>query len=473
MPTLDFQTAFLIIGLFYLVLPAFTWVVLANHRTKQIVLWCAGGIGVAIFSILFGLRSHLPEWLTAVAGMLFIWIGNAMRILSLRMDLRVSMRMTPLILVVAAFLSVTAYLHYGLQDFVLRTQFTALTHSFLIGYIAWLAWRLSNMESSHNARWISAVYALVSLAYFIRWLSLQGADAASLPLNSVGSTQILVLSGLLSAVIGHLGYVGLVLERSRKRELEATSQKAREEETHRLGQQIARLDRQRSLGELSASLGHEINQPLATILTHVQVLQRGLQTNKFEPGQVLELLDKIANNTRRASQIIERIRNYIRPSEIKLKAVDLNQVFDEVFELISHEAERHQIRLVHPEKPAPVWVNGDSIQISQIVLNILRNAIEATVQSSHREIRVICEQDDTFARLSVRDNGPGLPPEVLAHAGSPFFTTKPNGLGMGLTISRSIAQQHGGSLHLHNAAPGEPTGATAELVLPLRKKTCP
>jgi C4-dicarboxylate-specific signal transduction histidine kinase len=143
--------------------------------------------------------------------------------------------------------------------------------------------------------------------------------------------------------------------------------------------------------------------------------------------------------------------------------VDLNRTVHEVAELIAAEARSRQVKLVFAEPAAPVLVAGDPIQLSQIVLNVLRNAIEALQQVVHREIHIASTRADGRVILQIRDSGPGLAAEVLAQVGSPFFTTKPSGLGMGISISRSIAQQHGGTLTLANAESG---GARVTLDLP-------
>jgi C4-dicarboxylate-specific signal transduction histidine kinase len=277
------------------------------------------------------------------------------------------------------------------------------------------------------------------------------------------STKLIAITVLLSSVVGHFGYVGLKLDRSMRRELKAAADKARDEENRRLGEQIAQLDRQRSLGEMSASLGHELNQPLTAILTNAQVAKRGLQAGRFQVEQFTEFLDKIIQNTQRASQIIERIRGFIRPTATRSEPVDLTLIVREVAELIAAEARSHKVALVFADQASPLLVAGDPIQISQIVLNVLRNAIEALQQVAHREIHIVCLRADGQVVLRIRDSGPGLAPEVLAQVGSPFFTTKSSGLGMGISISRSIAVQHGGTLSITNAEGG---GAVVELKLP-------
>lgn len=262
--------------------------------------------------------------------------------------------------------------------------------------------------------------------------------------------------------IGHFGYVGLALDRSMRREVKTAAALARDEESRRLGEQIAQLDRQRSLGEMSASLGHELNQPLTAILTNAQVARRGLLAGRFDTAQLTEFIDKIIQNTQRASQIIDRIRGFIRPVATRREPVNLVSVTREVIDLVADAAKSRKINLSLAPDGQPVWVTGDSIQLSQIVLNVVRNACEAVSQMTNREIRIAIFNRDGRAILQIRDTGPGLAPEVLSQAGNPFFTTKSSGLGMGLSISRSIAEQHGGTLTIANADSG---GAQVDLDL--------
>lgn len=261
--------------------------------------------------------------------------------------------------------------------------------------------------------------------------------------------------------------MGLALDRYRRREIKAVESRVRDEETLRLGKQIAQLDRQRSLGELSASLGHELNQPLAAIQTNAQVAKRGLLKGSFAPEQLDGILDKIIYNTQRASQIIERIRDFIRPSESRCEPVDLNQVVFEVSGLIADEAKRREVTFVFSLAGQPILVMGDPIQFSQILLNVFRNAIDALMSVEKRQVTVVCSRQADRAVVTVRDSGPGFTPETLKQVGMPFFTTKPNGLGMGLSISRTIAVQHGGMLLFGNVDIEYGGGAQVTLNLPI------
>lgn len=264
--------------------------------------------------------------------------------------------------------------------------------------------------------------------------------------------------------------VGRHADRMARRELKTAADRARFEERRYLGEQIAQLDRQRSLGELSASLGHELIQPLTAILTNAQVVQRGLQSGRFDVQQHTEFNRSIILNTKRAAEIIERIRTFIRPSAMRLEPVDLRDVAHDVASLVASDVRRNKVVLDMTGCEPGCRVMGDPIQLSQIVLNVFRNALDAMGQSTERQLRVSSALMGGRAILRMDDTGPGLTPEDLAKVGTPFFTTKTAGLGMGISISRAIAGQHGGSLTLANGPQG---GCMVVLNLPAIAATSP
>jgi len=326
--------------------------------------------------------------------------------------------------------------------------------------------------------WLSGVYALLVCGGLVRiWPLLTQAPEDPTMVAGGWYTLILVITVITAAVVGHFGYVGLVLDRVRRREVALTAERVRDEERRQLSQQIAHLDRQRSLGELSSSLAHEINQPLGAIVTHVHVGKRGIETGQLGMDKLASVLEKIGASAVRASQIIDRIRGYIKPSAADMQAVNLVQVIESVTALVEHDVDKRGVRLQLQAPPSGVWVRGDAIQLSQIVLNGLRNALEALQTIERPQIRIECFRRAGQSIVRIEDNGPGLTTEQLAHVGQPFFTSKPHGLGVGFSISRTIAQQHGGSLTLENlaavtAAPAPALadapvhGAVLELALP-------
>jgi C4-dicarboxylate-specific signal transduction histidine kinase len=458
----DVRTAFLILGLLYLLLPTITWMVLAGQRSTPIALWCWGGLLVGMAAIFISQVSLLPPWVSIGLGGLVFFLSGFARIQSLCLDLGRPWRWRWIVLSALLITMILLGLHYGLEDHTPRKQFFSVIAAVQLAYLAALAWRIGRNEESRNAYWIAWAYALAAAAFLLRLFYLIGDHTATMVDEGV-SAQLLSITMLLAVVVGHFGYIGLHLDRSMRRELKAEVNRVRNEERHHLGEQIAQLDRSRALGELAASLGHELNQPLTATLTNAQVAKRGLQGGRFNTDQLTEFLDKIVHNTQRASQIIERIRNFIRPSKAICEPVNLNRVVLEVNELVADEARNHQVRIEFVPHPHPLMVTGDPIQLSQIILNVVRNAIEALSQVVRRELQIRCDSANDRAILRFRDSGPGLTEVALAQVGTPFFTTKSAGLGMGLSISRSIAIQHGGTLTIANADGG---GAIVELDLP-------
>ena len=244
-------------------------------------------------------------------------------------------------------------------------------------------------------------------------------------------------------------------QRSRRHQLEM--------EGRLLSDQIDQLDRQRSLGQMSTSLGHELNQPLTAILSNAQALQMGLRTGQMETAKFEELLGRVVHNTRRAGDIIERIRSYIRPNQTEQRRVDMQQLVLDALDLMAADARQHQVLFKFVAAENPIHVRGDVIQLSQVLLNVLRNAIEALQQVALREIEIQISAVQEQTTLTITDTGPGLPAQDLEKVGTPFFSTKDNGLGLGLSISRNIMAKHQGTLRIANA---DPLGVCVTLTLP-------
>ncbi len=467
MPELHISTALMIVGAMYLLLPSITWLVLALQRSTQVALWCGGGLMIGVASILAGMPAKLPGFLGVSLPVYLLLVANFARIQSLRLDLGVPLSGRTMLVALVSILAGFEFVHLGLQDAVWRIRFSASMNAALVFYLAALALRIGKAEQSRSALWISGVYSLVGISFLLRVVTVDASAAIVLMSSTDWSTRLLVLSALLSSVMGHVGYVGLALDRSMRRELQAAVDQARDEESRRLSAQIAHLDRQRSLGEMSAALAHEVKQPLMAILTNAQVAQRGVQSGNVDAARLGTFLDKIVHNTQRASQIIERVRNFIQPSDAQSQPLLLNHVLQEVVALVADEARHQGVNIQLPATLPDVWVNGDAVALSQVLLNVFQNAIQAMSESTRREITVACIVDPTHVKLRVMDSGPGLTTAAATQAGMPFFTTKPGGLGMGLCISQTITRQHHGTLTLRNTTAEIGGGAIAELTLPL------
>jgi two-component system sensor kinase FixL len=220
---------------------------------------------------------------------------------------------------------------------------------------------------------------------------------------------------------------------------------------------------------MTASLAHQLNQPLAAIMTNAQAAGRMLNTALPDVDEVRAILRDIVRDDRRASDVIDRLRQLLRKGELEMRAVGLTTAIREVVELLGSEAIIRNIAIALDFSREPVFVHGDRVQLQQVILNLLHNAMEAmTDDRPARGVSVTCRDDGEIVTVCVRDSGPGLRAGTEEAVFEPFYTTKSGGMGMGLSIVRSIVEAHGGSIRAENAASG---GAAVEFQLPLASAT--
>jgi C4-dicarboxylate-specific signal transduction histidine kinase len=269
---------------------------------------------------------------------------------------------------------------------------------------------------------------------------------------------------LLSVVVGHLSYIGLIVERNKKKELDYLIDKARQEEADRLNVKIMHLDRQRSLGMVAMSFSHELNQPLNGVFLSAEVALRGLKHQKLTADQHLELLERMLVNIQHAKKILHRLGSVMRSNSTAYQIVNLNKVIDNVLYLVRPLTESYAVTIQVSSLPE-ISVRGDALSLSQAVLNIVRNALEAVQGHESRIIRIALRLVDEEIWLSVEDSGDGFSAQVLKEVGQAMVTTKQEGLGMGLCITQNIVEQHHGRMMYANHR--APAGATVTMILPL------
>jgi PAS domain S-box-containing protein len=246
---------------------------------------------------------------------------------------------------------------------------------------------------------------------------------------------------------------------------DVTEQKRAELEAAEQRRELAHLGRVVSLGELSGALAHELSQPLAAILTNARAAQRLLTSDPSNVAEVHEILEDIAEDDRRAGGVIHRLRALLRKGEMQLQSLDLNGVVVEVLELMHSELIQRRVFAETRLAPSLPWVSVDRVQVQQVLLNLIVNACEAMPAERPGEQRltiVTALTDEGAVRLSMTDEGSGIPEGLIERVFEPFVTSKRHGVGLGLTICRSIVTAHGGRLWAVNNPEG---GATFHLVL--------
>ena len=228
--------------------------------------------------------------------------------------------------------------------------------------------------------------------------------------------------------------------------------------------ELARANRISTVGELTASIAHEINQPLGAIRANAETMELMLRSSSPDTREIGQIIADIRHDENRATEVIRRLRNLLRKAPPELKEIDLNEVVRETIAITSTVGRQVELRNFLSVVPLPI--KGDRIQLQQVVLNLLMNSIDAMsdLPSDRRKLTVTTARANNFAELSVSDAGPGVPPDRLNTVFEPFFTTKEEGTGLGLSIARTIVEAHGGRIEVENQAQG---GAVFRVTLPL------
>src|SRR6478609_746651 len=230
--------------------------------------------------------------------------------------------------------------------------------------------------------------------------------------------------------------------------------------------ELAHVNRFATAGELTASIAHEINQPLGSILTNAETADAILNSPSPDTAELKSIVKDILQDDRRASEVIRRMRSLLKKVPFELKNLDLNDVVRETIEFLSALAIARKVELVSLITPDALPILGDRIQLQQVILNLVVNGIDAMrdTPGEHRIISIRTSRVENSARLSVSDRGSGIPEGKLKEVFMPFFTSKAEGMGMGLSIARTIIEAHHGLISAENRDHG---GATFRIRFPL------
>jgi signal transduction histidine kinase len=270
------------------------------------------------------------------------------------------------------------------------------------------------------------------------------------------SWQIALIAAI---VLVQTGLISILLREHRRRQLAEVQSRQRMAE-------LAHVNRFSTAGELTASIAHEINQPLGSILTNAETAQEILKSPSPDIAELNEIVVDILRDDRRASEVIRRMRSLLTKAPFELKSLDLNDVARETVEFLSALAIARKVELISLITQNKLPILGDRIQLQQVILNLVVNGIDAMkdAPTENRIISIRTSRIEQFAELSVSDLGPGIPEDKLKEVFEPFFTSKAEGMGMGLSIARTIIEAHNGLISAKNRDHG---GASFRIRLPL------
>ena len=254
--------------------------------------------------------------------------------------------------------------------------------------------------------------------------------------------------------------------------VDVTERAQKEHHAHIAQDRLTRVARMASMGELAAGVAHEINQPLTAITTYARACERHLDRPEPDLADVREAVREISAEGLRAGEVIRRLRQLVRVDAPDERSnVDINHLMQELKSLLQSDARTHEAQLRIELQAGLPPVAGNGVHLQQVVLNLVRNALEALQATpvGTRQVQLCTTiTDDGEVEILVSDNGPGVDPSIAARLFDPFSTTKHSGTGLGLAMSRTIIQSHGGTI---SARPAQPTGATFSVRLPAAAET--
>jgi len=268
--------------------------------------------------------------------------------------------------------------------------------------------------------------------------------------------QIALIAGV---ILLQGGLIGGLLREGRRRRL------AEVESLQRLAE-LAHVNRYSAAGELTTSIVHELNQPLGAILTSAETAELMLRSASPDLDEIREILADIRRDDLRANEVIRRLHSVLKKTPFEIRDIDLNETVRDVMEFVKALAEVHHIVLKYTPAATRIYIRGDAVQLQQVIVNLIINAMDAisASQAREREISVAAYLSGAYAEIRVGDSGPGIAADDLKSVFNPFFTTKPQGMGMGLTIARSIIEAHRGKIIAENQPSG---GALFTIKLPI------
>jgi signal transduction histidine kinase len=268
--------------------------------------------------------------------------------------------------------------------------------------------------------------------------------------QSMTVISVLLLQAALIAILLH--------ERKKRRGAEVESKLRMSE--------LAHVNRSATAGELSSSIAHELNQPLGSILTNTETAELILSCQSPDLDEVREILADIRRDDLRANEVIRRLRSFMKRTTFETRDIDLNELMREVFDFLSVQASAHNVVLYLKASPEVIRVKGDRVQLQQVIINLIVNSMDAMASIPYgRTVIGRAELNGKkSAVVSISDSGPGIPPDRLTQIFDPFFTTKEQGMGIGLSIARTIVLAHQGRIWAENETEG---GAVFHLSLPL------
>lgn len=459
--TLSNYTILVTLAFLHLVLPMNTWVALSGQRDRTVWYWCASGALGGLAAVTGTLTPFLPE---PVAFRLIPWAVFASAIIHLHNLLAGTPRArSPRELPTAmiGFVLLTEGLGVMSGD----NARLALQYALIVAVLgalvatAWQRARACRDRATLRLAVVYSVYLALAVAAAAMWTA---GWQMTLELQSPGVTALLIVA-IFTVISSHFGFIRGRLESNLEARLLDVQGTAAAAESTALTQQLARMDRQRTVGFLAASLEGQLIAPIARMSAAAATAEAGAAALSSEPEALSPILDTIIESNRTASQLTSRIRQFIRPAPAHLTEVRPAALLRDAAQFIGPEIRERGIGLHFTVQDEALRCRADELLLYQVLLNILRNAMEAMEHAPQRELRLGSARAGGRIQISISDTGPGFSEEALAAAGWQKYSSKPGGLGLGLSLARKILRGFDANLLLTNRPEG---GARVDIDLP-------
>lgn len=450
----DHATAFIVVGILYLLTPIATWGVLSGRRERATIWWCGGGLllGASAIWVALSLR-HVPWFVYQSVANLLILGGAFLKINTLRSWMGERVYSRSLLIFFPVYLLGGLLIEMALGREVLRWTIVA-SHAVLYTYLTWLAWRVFEARKWRAVLWIFGGYCMVTATLLILLIDFDNGR----PSSWVAGLPAMILSivGAFSSFINHLGYVGVLLERSRAHETAALVEATKQSERRALMRTITVSERERLLAGLARKLSHELSQPLTSVKSTVRLMSRAQADDRLEQLNFPDLIHRLEGAVGVASGIIDQIRPLAKAHAGVQARLSVRDVAMQAIEILDLNLDR-PICLVSAPDPIPDRdsVDASRVELLQVFINLLVNAQQACEAAGvSARIEVSIEVDASTVCFRVLDNGPGFSREALAQIGKVPYSSKDEGMGLGLWLCDEIVRRNGGQLEFSNREEG-------------------
>jgi signal transduction histidine kinase len=461
------QTIIFMICMAYLVMHGVIWLALAEHRSTQVRLWCVSGIISGISVVLLSMRGVVSEFMFIYVGQLLMVVGNAGRVIALRMYLQRPLKAALIFYLIS---SIAYYVWFSWAymlnagDSYLLLLFFGFYAAICIDYFI-VGYTLNKKTKSLGPRLLMTAGLTFSstLGFKTLWAALGlGAQGPYDP----GLDQFVMMTGQFIAIsFSNIGFLRICLERIENKKLQTERSLAVSEERSSLLarhkdeledllvereeiiRQLTLSNKSAGMGALVASLAHELNQPLCAIQLNAQLVERKLSEPEIDVDVAKKFIDSVLADNRRAANIITKLRSLFEQQEKKHAIVDFDELVRDTLSLITPKSQTENI-FIQCNLQSQAMLQGDRTQLQQVVLNLFNNAVDSFSESSQlkKSITVTSKEINQHILLVVEDNGSGIPDSIRNSVFELFKTTKAQGMGVGLWLSKTVVNAHRGDI---------------------------